>query len=488
MSTVDTHAKVVIDNAGFQSEIPVLLTSQGVVTPVLNYLLTMHNIRSYDWQCRVVRATKLLVAYMEANEQFFTDPRTLFQNFATRLYSGTVGDDGMDPSGLYWIPASTALANKHLSSLRGLTDYLADNQDTDHMNPLMTASSHDQRLNYAAWFRRNQNDFLGHIKNKSVSDIVSNARNVRGRRKLGRIEDDAVAFPENLFERFYMHGLGSARDRRCVVRDQLITIMMHGAGLRESEPLHLYVQDVTDDRMDDSKVIVRVYHPEDGKAPDGWKSRTGKTNRSAYLREMYALPPRNKLRGTQRVGWKPVVVDHKDGYLQLHWFSPKFAQLFRKLWDEHLLYLANIERLHPYAFISYEKLSLGKPYTLNAFNVNYAAAMARINLITAKVEGRSPHGHRHAYGRRLTRAGIDPMIRKKAMHHFSLESQIPYTTPGFADVNQAFSQAAERIEQSSTTGNRNQPFSNWDDLLNAGFEDVDPSNLFSGPSPKLRKN
>jgi integrase len=145
-----------------------------------------------------------------------------------------------------------------------------------------------------------------------------------------------------------------------------------------------------------------------------------------------------------------------------------------------------VERYHPYAFISYERKNLGKPYTLNAFNKSYAAAMARIGLTTAKVEGRSPHGHRHAYGRRLTRAGIDPIIRKKALHHASLESQIPYTTQGIADVTRAFSEATESLEKLSSVRQENKTFSNWEDFMRAGFEDIDPSNYFSGPNPKFR--
>lgn len=466
MPVVDVYAKVLVDDSGFQSEIPILITEQGVLMPLLNYLLNKEMDRSQDWQRRVVSAAKLLIAYMEANQHNFSDPSSLFQSFASRLFTGTVGDDGLDPSGLYWIPASTATANRHINALKGLTDYLADHQDVDHMNPLVTASSHDQRLNYAAWYRRNQNDFLGHIRDKEVSETVGKARNVRGRRALSQAYDDAIAFPEPLFERFYLEGLGGALDRRCAVRDQLIAIMMHGAGLRESEPLHLWVQDVLIDPQDDTKAIVRIYHPEEGKAPDGWRGRTGKANRSAYLREVYALPPRNRLRGTHRVGWKNRCLDHRDGYIQLHWFPTDFGRLFRKLWREHLHYLASIERHHPYAFVSYEKRTLGQPYTLNAFNENYAAALARLGLFAAKVEGRSPHGHRHAYGRRLTRAGVDPVVRKKALHHSSLESQGVYTTPGIADVNQVLAKATERLEELSAEGQTIRSFRYWSDFMN----------------------
>lgn len=336
MLAVSTYAKVVVDDSGVRSEIPVLLTEQGVVMPLLDYLLSKQSERSQDWQRRVISAAKLLLEYMEANQHNFSDPHTLFQSFAARLFTGTVGDDGLDPSGLYWIPASAATANQHLNALKGLTDYLADHQGVEHMNPLMTASSYDQRLNYAAWYRRSQNDFLGHIKDKTVNATVGKARNIKGRRALSKADDDAIAFPERLFERFYLEGLGGARDRRCAVRDQLITIMMHGAGLRECEPLHLWIQDVLIDSDDPTKAIVRIYHPEDGRAPEGWKSRTGKTNRSACLRELHALAPRNRLRSTHGVGWKVRAHDHRDGYIELHWFPTDFGQLFLKLWREHL--------------------------------------------------------------------------------------------------------------------------------------------------------
>lgn len=488
MPVVEAYAKVVVDESGFRSEIPVLLAEKGVVIPLLNYLLNKQNERSLSWQRNVVTATKLLLQYMEANQRFFSDPATLFQSFASHLFTGTIGDDGLDPSGLYWIPASTVMANRHINALKGLTDYLVDNEGVQPMMPLVTATSYDQRLNYAAWYRRNQNDFLGHIKDKSVNEAVQKARNVKGRRSLNKTDNGADAFPERLFERFFMDGIGGALDRRCAVRDQLIVIMMHGAGLRESEPLHLWIQDVLYDPHNLDKALVRVYHPEEGKAPDEWKSRTGKTNRSAYLREIHSLAPRNKLRGTKRVGWKIRMHDHLDYYVQLHWFPSDYGRLFLKLWKEHLYYLINTDRDHPYAFVSYEHESSGQPYTLNAFNKNYAAAMARIGLITSKAEGLSPHGHRHAYGRRLANADVDPVIRRKALHHSSLESQIVYTTPSIVEVTHALDQANKYLVERSEHNKQTQTFTNWDELVKTGFEEIDPQGLLSGARSKLRKH
>lgn len=479
MAVVQVMAKVVEDDSGIHSEIPILINEHGVVRSLLDYLLDNQHLGS-SWQRQVVQSTKLLIEYMEANQHHFADPRALFQSFASKLYSGTIGDDGLDPSGLGWIPASTMTSKRHIDALKGFTDHLAESLGVAQMNPLVAASSHDQRLNYAAWHRRNEQDFLGHIKDKSLNDTVSKARNLRGRRALSSVDDDSVAFPERLFQRFYVEGFGYAKDRRCCVRDQLILLMMHGAGVRESDALHLWVHDVEEDPDRPGSAIVRLYHPEDGKAPDRWKARSGKSNRAAYLRDKYALTPRNRLQGTQRVGWKTRLVDDKDNYIQLHWFPPEFGLLFLKLWKVHLRYLATVERNHPYAFVSYEKNTMGQPYSLPAFNGNYGRALVRIGSSPAKPEGRSPHGHRHAYGRRVTAAGVNPIIIRKAMHHRSMESQKRYTTPGITQMSLSFDAATERLNRMVEAGEIIRPLPAWE----SSFNQLDDDSFGSIPSRK----
>ncbi|EUB84643.1 MULTISPECIES: gamma-mobile-trio recombinase GmtY [unclassified Pseudomonas] len=474
MAVVQVVAKVVVDDSGFQSEIPVLITDHGVVSSLVDYLLSNHHL-SPSWQRVVTQATKLLLEYMEANQHNFSDPRALFQAFASRLYTGTIGDDGLDPSGLGWVPASRNTSNRHVSVLKGFTDYLADLYDAPAMNPLITASTFDQRLNYAAWHRRNSNDFLGHIKSKALADNVAKARNIRGRRTLSKVDDDAVAFPEKLFQAMYMDGFGGAKDPRCAVRDQLILIMMHGAGLRESDAQHLWVMDVVDHPLIEGGAMVRVFHPEDGRAPDDWRGRKGATTRAAYLREQYALTARNLLQGTKRIGWKTRMVDHADNYIQLHWFPPRFSVLFMQLWKVHVRYLTTVERHHPYAFVSYDESAAGQPYTLQAFNGNYKRALARIGQTVSKPEGRSTHGHRHAFGRRLTKAGVTPQIIRKALHHTSLESQKRYTAPGVADVSSALTAAEEKLRELADSGHIISSFNNWDEALPETWADLESS-------------
>jgi len=486
ITPIKAKARIVTDNTGFECEMPIIVTEHGVMNPLLDYLLSHQHDRSDSWRERVVHATYLLVQYMEANLDCFSDPKHMFVSFAQRLFSGTINDEGLDPSGLYWLPSTASTANGLIVSLTGLTDYLADNLGTLHMNPLCTASSLEQRLNYAAWFRRNHHDFLGHIKDKSVSSTIEQARHIRGRRAIVTVHDDVIAFPEKLFERFYLQGIGGTKDPRVALRNQLIVLMMHYAGCRESDALHLWVDDVLIDPFNPDNVIVRLYHPEEGKAPNNWQGRNGVSNRAAYLRERYALTPRNRLTGTQKVGWKCKVVDHKDNFIQLHWFPAQAGILFGKLWRNYVRYLAVTDRQHPYAFISFEPASLGKPLTVNAFKDAYNKAMHRIGQTPAKIEGRSPHGHRHAMGRRLEKAGLHPRIIQKVLHHSSMISQEPYTAPGLDGVTKALNHATEALAQKMENGQATLAATDWNALLEHGFEDIDPNGLMSGPFPTLK--
>ena len=281
MPSVRVYATIVEDNTGIKSQLPVLLTEQGELSSVTDYVLKLE---ADGVSASVIKgflqAVSLLLAYMEANKDLFSDPKMLFQTFAKRLYSGTIGEDGLDPSGLYWVPSSTGNVNKHIYRLTAFTDWLAIKQGSEPMNPLRDATPHEQRLNYAAWFRKNQNDFLGHIEDKSINKTIRKARTLKGRTPLTKTEDDAISFPEKLWETFFKEGVGGAKDPRVALRDKLVLLLMHGGGLRESEALTLWVTDVFEDPYNPDNAIVRIYNEIDGKAPNGWRSRSGTTNRA----------------------------------------------------------------------------------------------------------------------------------------------------------------------------------------------------------------
>jgi len=486
VKVVKVKLKVVEDNTGIYSEVPALLDNElQVVKPLLEYVLKLkRHGRSASTLSKCVDAAKLLLEYMEANCNCFHSPQHMFEIFSSRLYTGTINNDGLDPSKLFWLPRSLKVVNSYIYSLTSLTDWLASNQKGEQLNNLIAADNYAQRLNYAAWFRKNQYDFLGHIKDKYINNTVRQARNIKGKPQLGITFLDAIEFPECHFENFYFNGFRGAKDRRVALRDLLILLLMHGGGLRESETLHLWLEDVSINPLNPNSVIVRIYHPEYGKAPNNWRSRSGQMNRAAYLKEQYALSPRNTLYGKKRVGWKSSVVDHQDHYIEVYWFPEIFGEIFNIIWKDYIRFLISIDRSHPYAFICFHRKNIGNPYELNAFQYNYSQALKRIGLKPCKAAGLSPHSHRHSYGRRLRRAGVPEIVIKKCLHHASLESQVVYTTPTIKEVTKHLNEATIKLL------NPNEPeelnfIPSWDLLLKHGFQDIDPDGFYSGKHPKL---
>jgi len=486
VAAVKVRAKVFTDDTGVAFDVPVLLTENGVVTPLLDYLLDVGINKSATWMNEVIHATYVFLQYLEGNKKLFDQPELLFQSFVHKIYAGTIGSDGYDESGLYWLPSSTRSANSLLRALSRFTNWIARANSGREANILDSESSIDKRLRFAAWYRRNQYDFLGHIKPTDTQSHARQAYMVHGRKVASLSNNQAITFPEHLFERFFVEGIGGARDRRSAIRNQLIVLMMHFSGCRESDALHLWIEDVLVDPHYPESVMIRLYHPEDGKAPGSWKAHNGRSTRSAYLKQVYALTPRNRLLGTKRVGWKSTVVDHKDNYILLHWFPRVAGTLFGLLWREYLRHVALVDRHHPYAFISFEKNSQGEPLTLNAFNDAYARGVRRIGEIPAKAHGLSPHGHRHAMGRRLHTAGVHPRLIKEVLHHSSLSSQLPYTIPSARQITKKLDAAYEVLEKKAENGDATIPIPNWRELLEFGFEDIDPDGFFSGGDPKLR--
>ena len=483
LSSVKVKATIVEDNTGIKSQLPILLTEQGELTSVSDYLLKLETDGvSNSVMNGFIQAVTSLLDYMEANKGLFDDPKILFQTFAKRLYTGTIGEDGLDPSGLYWMPSSTENVNKHIYRLTTFTNWLADKQDTESMNPLRNATPHEQRLNYAAWYRKNHNDFLGHIEDKAVNRTIRKALSLKGRTALTKTEDDAIAFPDKYWKSLYKEGLGGAKDPRVALRDKLVLLLMHGGGLRESEAIILWVTDVFEDPNDPDKAIVRIYKETEGKAPDGWRNRSGTKTREAYLKGQYSRIPRIRMKGTQFVGSKSRVVDHRDNYIQVQWFPTDYGKLFMSLWKDYQKYRASIDCEHPYAFISFHHSAVGNPYTLNAFHQSYAAGLKRIGLAPSKIEGLSPHGHRHSYGRRLERSGLSPLVIRRCMHHKSLESQIPYTGKGQHEISEELNKATLQLANPESRVKAH----DWKELVEYGFEDIDPQGYFTGKHPKLR--
>ncbi|CAJ1819048.1 hypothetical protein OPFLODJI_01854 [Aeromonas hydrophila] len=442
---VTVKARIYTDTTGVYTELPVLLTPAGVVEPLLDYCLYRSHDRSLVWMSKVTRSVRMFLEYLQTNPTE-RDTYHLFQNFAQRLYTGTFDrQTGLDPCRLCWSPRSPQDASHIITHLTDFFDWLSEMRpEVAKVNPRYMGGAFDRQVDEAAYQYRRSKAFLGHTW-AANSSPAENGHRVRSRCQPKVEKGEPPAFPEERFEELLVKGFCAAG--RYDYRGMLITLLLHGAGFRESEPFHLYIQDVFPDPANSRQAKVLIHHPSFGVAPIDWRDEQSpqrKGNRTEYLTHQFGLVPRTDLMDSRHAGWKGGILDGAY-YKQAYWFVPEYGEWFLHLWHCYLKQVALIERDHPFAFINLHREPVGAMYTLNQYSKAHAAACKRIGLTVSKPLGTTPHGHRHAYGRRLRNAGIDREYIRRFMHHASMESQEVYTQASTRETQATLEAAAQLL-------------------------------------------
>jgi site-specific recombinase XerD len=443
--------RVFSDETGAFTEVPAILTPDGWLLPQIEFCLAHSHDRSPAWMLKVNRSIRLFLTYVveHPNE---TDSYLIFQNFAQRLYTGTYNrETGLDPSWLCWRPMSAAEARRVINHLSDWFDWLSKTRPSlAKVNPRYVGNAYDRMADEASYqFRRNR-AFLGHIWKPHHEPAQSHL--VRARRKPKRENENPPAFPEERF--FDLLEEGFLVGARPNYRDMLITLLLNGAGFRVSEPFHLYFEDVRRDPSNPKQARVHIHHPEFGAAPEdpAWLDERGKRqtgNRRAYLAEKYGLPPRNLLLDAHSAGWKGGTHEGsgQEWYKRAYWFAPAYGELFLTLWYRYCEQVARTgPRSHPYAWINLAQRT-GDMYCRMQFWRAHSRACERIGLVVGKELGTTPHGHRHAFARRLVRAGFDREMIRKFLGHISPDSQNVYTLATTKELLDALNAGAERLIQ-----------------------------------------
>jgi len=437
--------RVYTDATGVYTELPALLTPLGLLEPLLDYCLYRSHDRSITWMSKVIRSVRMFLEYSQSNQDERHTYR-LFQNFAQRLYTGTFDRaTGLDPSGLCWAPRSPQDASHIVTHLTDFLEWLcAMRPEAGQVNPRYAGGAYDRQTDEFAYQFRRSKAFLGHAWAVNAPSTETGHR-VRSQRP-PKVEKGAPpAFPDERFEELLARGFKAAG--RQDYRGMLITLLLHGAGFRESEPFHLYISDVFPDPANPRQAKVLIHHPSHGAAPADWRRDGGKPcqgNRAEYLTMQFGLVPRTALMDRRHAGWKGGVHDAAY-YKQAYWFLPKYGEWFLQLWHRYLEQVACVERNHPFAFINLGREPIGAMYTLTQYNKTHAAACERIGLTVGKAHGTTPHGHRHAYGRRLHNAGVGKPLIRRFMHHASEESQEVYTQATTSEVRAGLRAAVQQL-------------------------------------------
>ena len=506
MTHLRIKAEIKRDNTGNTIHLPTLLIERDgkfqVFEQLLNYQIK-YSVRSITWHNKLIQVVGLLLDYMEANQNNYTSPIKYFESFAEAIYSGTINEEGLDPSGLYWLHRNAETANVLLRLLSEFSDWLHKEYGAVQLNPWREATTFEQRLKFMAKVNKEQHCFLAHLND--IHDISQSSLNVRNFvNKRGSSPSsfiDVKSFPEDQIDNLLCNGFKwdgykktsyykklSKKERKNFKpddvdsynwRDICITILMHGGGLRLSETFHLWTDDVYVDPCDPNLAEVRIYEPSEGKVPKALKSLkhpiTGKniTNRETYLRLKYGLRPRNQYTDRRHAGWKHPKLDNiTDKYIRVYWFSKEWGYFFMRAWRMYLRQRNryDIPEKNPYAFVTYSDRYDGKEkgnmLTMDSYRETHKNAVEKIGLEYGKYFGTTPHGHRHACGKRLRMAGVSPMTIQIVLHHLSMKSQEVYTAPNAIEVTGELDNATKLLD----SGIRTLP-------LNTGIYNVTDSSL-----------
>ncbi|MBI5921981.1 MAG: site-specific integrase [Betaproteobacteria bacterium] len=446
MPFVIVNGRVKSDNTGVSREMPVLLFPQGEVLTLIDYCLSKR--RSISWQEKLVRAAKLFLEYLEVNVIQGEEEWRLFRNFANALIDGTIDRKTQeDPSGLYWQGLDVRDANYIITLLSDFLDWLASEEKprAAKFNPRFTGNTYDQRIEQQAYQYKRSKAFLGHAWSSKQNET---GRLTEGERTPKVYPSRPPMFPEDRFEELLFKGFKVAGKND--YRGMLITLLLFGAGLRVSEPFHLYTADVQPHWEDPSQAFVAVHHPSLGIAPNHWRNRSGQRgSRDEYLAVEFGLTPRHKVRGKFHAGWKHPALDH-HWFMQVHWLPEIYGQWFLQIWTRYMEQVASIPRHHPYAWVNLDRGLIGGIYTISTYNKALEAAVERIGLVFGKTYGTTAHGPRHAFAQRARRGGIDEVIRQRIMHHCSPDSQKVYTQPELREAVAAIRNATNQLRENNS--------------------------------------
>lgn len=466
-----------------QTEMPILWLfvdeKPQVFQPLVDYFQQHHKKRLL-WKRRAARSVGL---FFDFSRSYNFDETTSVRNrhsatlqaFIHALEVGTIPPDGVDKTGLYWAPMSAAVVHETARHLDNFISFMSDNLNEASKNHPLSALSEafsakpsdgGTMLRFLLTAERlKSRSFLSHLKDEKqlAQDLRRKSRESLGleRKASGSRTIKAMSF--ELISDLMDYGFvkdENASDlfEREDVTAKMIFLLLIGGGLRKSEPLHMWFNDVTFPIIDGQmRCMPALRHP--SQAPtfiDGENM-----SRMQYLRQRGLFPRHLAAGKSMSVGWKNLPTDDDIASNEVFFIHEGIEELFAAYYHYYL----NIRREliaerkargegdHPFLFVSSgEDRSTGKsyrgsPYSEKAFGDAFSRALSRVEIKTGRVirrrkrDGTTPHALRHAYAMLLVKAGAPQKAIQKAMHHRSILSQEVYTEPEWEAVSSALNAA-----------------------------------------------
>jgi integrase len=350
-----------------------------------------------------------------------------------------VGD--VDESRLWWRPATDDTVTLTARRIELFSEWLSSIGEDRAINPKDRAATFCERLTQARAFAKKRSaSSLAHTMSAArASEGFGTARAVSAPvRKQDRIDD-------LLWKGFEINRFKQDRRawRRLNLRDILITLLCLYGGVRQSEAMHLWVDDVFEHPDDPASCIVLIHAPESGvcEYTDPLTKAKARTTRIDYLHRYCGQKlPLTMETGRRKAGWKGGLLTKRDrNAIQVFWIDPVAGKLFRRLWQLYIACIRPTLPQTPWAFLTKH----GQPMGTAAYAASFKAAVAKIGMPPGKWSGATPHGLRHRYGQWLNDLEISEKAGQLCLHHSSIKSQQVYRQPSIEKVADEIKKASE---------------------------------------------
>jgi hypothetical protein len=356
-----------------------------------------------------------------------------------------------------------ATLSGYLKSIDLFDEWQSTWHGSDRLNPSEKRFMSSWEI-YAEWQHRKNWDAMLHLFPSKSTEKKTHQVTV-GRFDHRRWEFGGKKIPKAFpFEKF-----PELVERTPNPRDQMAWLLMGGGSLRQSEPLHLFYEDVrgldsnggTRIRLDDPDEGAWAWEI-DGSTCVGTRSQyfdaCFENERFKFTRpELNRLKPRTKgKKGKDHSGWKGMTFSEtpdaeisSDGRLvhphEVWWCDPRMGSRFQHAYQEYVEKYFNDKPsmwpYHPWLFICTDHENFGLPWTLKSLNRAWRRALKRVGLENS---GLGPHSLRHMYGAYCASVLKLPIeIVMGLMHHRYITSTQKYYHIRSKTVQRAISQAIE---------------------------------------------
>lgn len=362
------------------------------------------------------------------------DLYVLIQEYAEARFRGT-STAGEDADGLYWGRVRISTVSEEVRALDRYSRFVAKLHDSPVFNP-------DEHVivKVARFYRT--------AREAGRSDAMVHLRGIRRRRNRESLEINRRMTETDTSKMRAKH-LSPAEmievvDRGAQApRDKMLMLLLGYAGLRISEPLHLYVNDVVELFRESGASKIRLEHPVNGRC----ESSTNE-DRSGFLERMYGRLPRNELgRGHREfAGWKGMLLTESDpANRYAFWLEEKivgryFRCCLEAYFDDHKALLRAGRLPHPYLFFNTRRRgasnSYGQPMSLSGAHELVERAFKQVGIMAGS------HACRHHYGFYAADVlQIPQETLMRMMHHSSIVSTDTYYHVSAASVRARISGA-----------------------------------------------